>query len=108
MSQLRYLEPMDVVRVRDDTGSHIEPPLDDHWSEEDQVRWMAGVTAHDTGHEVRLNVQPSRSLFGPTLYGYNLGPSAGGSYTHREIGVLLTGFGLGIQAAGARADTETA
>ena len=41
--------PMEVERVGDDRGSHIEPPLDPSWSNYDQIRWKAGCIQADVG-----------------------------------------------------------
>lgn len=38
---------MIVQRVTTETGSHIEPPLDQDASDLDKLRWLAAVVEHD-------------------------------------------------------------
>ena len=47
-------EPLDVKRVQTTSGgSHIEPPLQDTWSEIEKLRWHAGVVLVDSGVRVK-------------------------------------------------------
>lgn len=43
--------PLEVRRVEDETGTHIEPPLGD-WPDIDRIRWNAGVLLVDHGVEI--------------------------------------------------------
>lgn len=45
---------MEVVRVKTERGSHIEPALDESWTELDKLRWNAGVLKADTGVVIRI------------------------------------------------------
>lgn len=45
---------MQVQRIRYERGSHIEPPLDEAWSDFDKLRWQAAVVKEDTGVTVRV------------------------------------------------------
>jgi hypothetical protein len=42
-------EPMCVERVRDENGSHIEPPLNELWTNHAQLRWHLAVVLYDLG-----------------------------------------------------------
>ncbi|UAW08338.1 hypothetical protein SEA_WHITNEY_91 [Gordonia phage Whitney] len=71
-------EPMTVTRVRDDNGSHIEPPLDSDWSELDKLRWKAGVVIADAGVPLRISLDDSTRLSRngvdvPGIYGLKIG-----------------------------------
>lgn len=45
-----------VQRVHDGLGtSHIEPPLEQAWSNLERLRWHAAVTALDTGLQVLVH-----------------------------------------------------
>lgn len=59
-------EPMAVQRVADESGSHIEPPLDQSWDELTKLRWHAGVVEADCG--VRAYIMPG-ALTTPGLFG---------------------------------------
>lgn len=50
-------------RIHTDHGSHIEPPLDERWSDLDKLRWQAAVAEADTG--LTINVAPSKARFKP-------------------------------------------
>lgn len=41
--------PMRVERVEDDRGSHIEPPLNELWTNEAKLRWRLAVVLNDLG-----------------------------------------------------------
>lgn len=45
-------KPMEVERIVYEHGSHIVPPLEDWWSDQDRLRWKASVVEHDTGVRV--------------------------------------------------------
>ena len=71
MSDRNYTPPT-VRRIETDTGSHVEPPIDQAWSELEQLRWKAAVTEVDGGVPVRVwemgrgrySVQVGRSSLG--------------------------------------------
>lgn len=46
---------MNVRRVQDDRGSHIEPPINEEWDDLTTLRWLAGVVHADTGLDIRVN-----------------------------------------------------
>lgn len=96
---MRVLRPMTVERVQTATGSRIEPPLNDRWSEEDQLRWKAAVVSADTGLRIELNVQDRVAWFHAKQYGYSTAGSGGGSYDRNEMWTLLSGFSIGASAA---------
>lgn len=97
---------MKVTRVKDATGTHIKPPLDQTWDEETKLRWHAAVVAHDTGLTVGLH--PHADALGRTWYGITIGEIdkggqsslAGGPY--RDAWDLLSHVSIGAQAVIAR------
>ena len=88
-----------VRRIHTDTGSHIEPPLDEHASEFDRLRWHAAVVEHDTGIHVAVNQQPKGSLWERSLFGFNVGGSSIAAYDFRSAWTFLTGVRVGASAA---------
>lgn len=54
------LEPMVVERIAGVRGSHIEPPLDQAWSNLEKLRWQAGVVLVDSGVSVDVGLAPGR------------------------------------------------
>ncbi|MDJ0010116.1 hypothetical protein [Gordonia alkanivorans] len=70
-------EPMQVTRVHTENGSHIEPPLDQKWSELDKLRWNAGVVIADTGVPLRIklndNARYTSNGVDIPVYGLQLG-----------------------------------
>jgi hypothetical protein len=47
-------DPPKVARVEDDSGTHIEPPLDQSWSEIQKLQWAAAVAELDSGLRLRV------------------------------------------------------
>lgn len=45
----------EVTRVDNGHGSHIEPPLEQTWTDGFKLAWHAAVVAHDTGLRIRLH-----------------------------------------------------
>jgi hypothetical protein len=80
-------EPMHVVRVQDDTGTHIEPALDQTWDEVTKLRWHAAVVAHDTG--LRIELHPHLGEDGHYQYGVNIGEIDGGGLSSFNVGAYL-------------------
>lgn len=70
---------MNVTRVTDATGSHIEPVLDQAWSEETKLEWHASVVAHDTGLHIELH--PFHRPGKAAQYGMNVGNFREGGLT---------------------------
>ncbi|MFJ2717441.1 hypothetical protein [Streptomyces sp. NPDC087437] len=64
-------KPMQVTRVHDANGSHIEPPLDSSWGQAHKLQWQAAVVAHDTGLTIRLH--PFVDPLGRVEYGITVG-----------------------------------
>lgn len=52
-----------VERIHADRGSHIEPPLDQRWSDLDKLRWHAAVAEADAG--ITIEVGPSQLRYKP-------------------------------------------
>ncbi len=71
--------PLPVEIVRDDNGTHIEPPLCVDASRIDQLRWRTGVIEARTG--VRVDLTDMASASGPG-YSYQF---------PRLIGVIIRG-----------------
>lgn len=70
--------PSAVQRVDDATGSHIEPPLDENWSDLQKLQWHAAVTALDTGCEVTVK-EVRRNLFSVSWRTATMSTSTSGS-----------------------------
>ncbi|AXH49050.1 hypothetical protein SEA_ECLIPTUS_98 [Gordonia phage Ecliptus] len=105
-------EPMTVTRVRDDSGSHIEPPLDPAWSELDQLRWKAGVVIVDAGVPLRITLNDHARLSRngvdvPGIYGLQLGHTSSARGFH-DMWDYLNGLRAGaveaLRVAGVRED----
>lgn len=45
---------MKVQRIQTETGSHIDPPLQEWWGNEAQLEWKAAVASVDTGLPVSI------------------------------------------------------
>lgn len=83
---------MKVERIHTQHGSHIEPPLDDSWSEIDKLRWDAAVIEHD--HGLRLKVEERERGFvviaPDTGFGSNY-------LTYQAAWVHMNDLGLGAE-----------
>ncbi|MFE9124997.1 hypothetical protein ACFYOF_06175 [Streptomyces sp. NPDC007148] len=92
-----------VTRVHTDTGSHIEPELDEAWDEETKLRWHAAVVAHDTG--LTIEVHPHTESASRTQYGINIGSIREGGQTslaarpYYAAWNALTHISIGAEAA---------
>ena len=93
--------PMDVSRVQDASGSHIEPALDQRWSELDQLRWKAGVVAADAGIrvEIQTNVLRRNGRVVPGRYGIAYMGGGGYACDFECMWSLLNGIELGAKLA---------
>jgi hypothetical protein len=99
-----------VRRVHEEAGSHIEPPLDDGWSDLDKLRWHLAVALHDArlpehlasvepGHVTRNGV-PIAGLYNiryRSVAGRTNGSWGAGDF--RSTWSLINGIGLGFAIA---------
>jgi hypothetical protein len=83
-AQTGPVEPMSVTRVRTDTGSHIEPELDETWDEVTKLRWNAAVVAHDTG--LAVEIHPHAGPGGHAWYSITIGEINKGGQTSLSAG----------------------
>ncbi|MGW5175924.1 hypothetical protein ACWERY_16370 [Streptomyces sp. NPDC004082] len=96
---------MNVTRLHDATGSHIEPGFDQTWSEETKLRWHAAVVAHDTGLVIEVHPHPGTRR---TSYGINIGEINKGGLTsisagpYQEAWLALSNISHGAEAVIAR------
>jgi hypothetical protein len=94
---------VNVTRVEDATGTHIEPPLDQTWDEETKLRWQAAVVAHDTG--LTIGLHPHHPTHGRTQYGITIGEINKGGQTslsmrpYYDAWDALTHISIGAKAA---------
>lgn len=100
---------MMVRRVSHDSGSHVEPPLDQAWSDLEKLRWHAGVVEADSG--VRAFIIPRAmtekavlGLVGPfrtrwDLYSIRIGNSSHSAFNFNEAWDFLNGVDAGANAA---------
>lgn len=87
-------EPMVVRRVSNGSGSHVEPPCDDRWSDLDRLRWHAAVVALDTGLRVRVEPGSERGRF--TIY---VGSAGVAPLSFGTAWAYLSGVSLGADQA---------
>jgi hypothetical protein len=90
-----------VRRVRDNTGSHIEPPFNPAWSDEDKLRWHAAVTTFDTGLTIRVG-PAGYSINGVPQHGYysiQVGWSSCGPLDLDSGWTYINGIAAGARAA---------
>lgn len=82
-------------RVIDPNGSHIEPPLDQSWSDLDKLRWQAAVVRVDNdGTVATVYEQPT-----PGQYGISAGRASIASFDFYGAWTYLNGFSHGLQTA---------
>jgi hypothetical protein len=97
---------MSVTRIHTDSGSHVEPPLDEDWPNLDKLRWLAALAAHDGGMDTRLVVtlndwDVKRESFSIT---YDIGLTSPYSYT--DAWTLLNGIAIGAEIVQRRVSGE--
>jgi len=98
---------MHVSRVRDERGSHIEPSLNDLWTNLEKLRWSLAVVLHDFGFPADLmTVEPAHmTVDGVPVESYVLTMpgrvvTAGGYYeAWRTINALEIGVWLARKVA---------
>jgi len=81
---------MKVERVEDETGSHIEPPLDQKSSPLEKLRWHAAVLEADTG--ALIGIAQNEHGFGIGGDGWGVGPM-----TFDQCWTFINGYALGIR-----------
>lgn len=82
---------MNVTRVHDDRGSHIEPALDPTWPVLTMLEWLAAVAEVDSG----LRVQVYESA--PHLYAITVGGNSSSGRSGSLAWEYLTGVIVGAQ-----------
>lgn len=93
---------MNVTRVRDTTGDHIEPPLDESWDDLTKLRWHAAVVAHETGLSITVEDGARRTQDGTPIrgwYGLSVGPIGSAAFTFDGAWTYLNGVSAGAVAA---------
>ena len=92
---------MKVRRIHHASGSRIEPPLDQSWSDLEKLRWHAAVIEHDTGAPVRIDTARywigavlQRGFYDITLGGTNIGP-----LSYNAAWDYLNGIAIGARYA---------
>lgn len=94
---------MKVERVSDETGSHIEPPLQDDWSDLERLQWHAAVVECDAG--VRVTIKPAnawhnglrRSGVYNISYSHERMSGSSSAYTFGQAWTFLNGIELGAR-----------
>lgn len=88
-----------VHSVEDESGAHIEPPIDTTWPELWKLRWRAAVLKDDTG--MTVEAEPANyTVDGRAQRGfYNLHYPRGGTgpLTYDAARYILIGFGIGVR-----------
>lgn len=97
---------MHVQRIHTAIGSHVEPPLDQTWSQIQKLRWHAAVVEVDNdfqGIEIS-KAHLSRRIMGrwvrvPDVYEIAVGSGGGsGAYTFSQAWDYLNGVSAGMRA----------
>lgn len=83
----------------DDGSSHIEPPLDQEWSDLEKLKWKAEVSSDDSGLEIHVApgqyyIEDERQ---PYFYTVNLPHSSSGPHTFNEAWTHMNGIVSGAQ-----------
>lgn len=78
-----------VRRVKDPTGSHVEPPLQDFWSSLEKLQWRSSLLRFETGLSVSVCEMESGG------FSIQCGPSSIGSFDFHEAWLFLTGISSG-------------
>lgn len=87
---------MNVTRVYTGTGSHIEPPLEDHWSNRQKLEWHAAVAEHDTGLRVLVHPMPRRFGLGED-YSIQVGRRSTSAMPYDRAWTYINGISVGGQ-----------
>lgn len=92
-----------VHRVHTERGSHIEPPLNEDWSNLDKLRWSLAVSLHDAGQPLDLmDVRESDyRINGVPQEAYDVtGPDgSSGATGFHATWTLISGIGYGLRTA---------
>jgi hypothetical protein len=95
--QVLRVDPAVVERVEDNHGSHIEPPLDQQWSDAEKLAWHAGVELVDSGLRAVL------TLWSDGTWSINAGPiSMHNGMTFYDAWNAITMMGIGAGAVAGR------
>lgn len=97
-----------VQRVTTATGSRIDPPLNDSWSDLKKLEWKAAVIEADTGLKIEIyDPRSATKFFGgwvrdrPRRYGFLVGCSSAASFSFGQAWTFMNGIELGYKTAGA-------
>jgi len=95
--QVMRVDPAIVDQVKDEHGSHIEPPLDQQWPDADKLAWKAGVELVDSGLRAIL------TLWSDGTWSINAGSTAiPNGMTYHDAWQALTLMGIGARAVSPR------
>lgn len=90
---------MVVERVSTEHGSTPNPPYDHNWSDLDQLRWTAGLTAVDENIDVGVEIAQC-SGYGPRQrFNVLCGASSCGPYLAEDAARIINGIGIGAREA---------
>ncbi|MEU0236765.1 hypothetical protein ABZ234_03675 [Nocardiopsis sp. NPDC006198] len=95
----------DVTEVLTEHGGHIEPALEQGWSDGRKLAWLAATVKMETGLNITVKDGClSEKVDGewvkvPNLFSFTVGVANIGSFTYREAWVYLTGVGTGARQA---------
>lgn len=98
-------EPMEVRRIADGSGSHIEPPLEQSWSDLEKLRWHAGVVLADTGVRVGVTTNSASHknwrgdwVIDRDMYSLNVGRASYSAYRYDDAWTFIIGVSAGAEA----------
>jgi len=90
----------DVRRVKTTHGSHIEPPLNDDWTDLEKLQWHLAVTLHDSGKPADLfTIRQDDSRLGRKAYALEWNYGGMSPMTYGSMWTLIDGISMGFEFA---------
>lgn len=91
-----------IRRIVTARGSHIEPPLDDAWTDLQKLQWHAAVILVDTGLEIGISEYGEcgcRPGHGAPTYMLTVGPTHIRHDTYLDLWHSMNDMAIGFRAA---------
>jgi ABC-type Fe3+ transport system substrate-binding protein len=90
-------------RVSSDSGSYVDPPLNQRWDDLTKLRWHASVVRVDNGSEIDIDVSVAAYSVGRIrqrgYYTINTRGSAHGPCTYHAAWSYISGIDCGLRTA---------
>lgn len=97
-----------VHRVEDETGSHIEPPLDETWPDLWKLRWKAAIVSREIGCNIHIGKDAKRAWYGLSYHDGKVGVGSSLSLTFNQMWAELNGIRAGHEIARHQAEARAA